>query len=267
VKLTNEMQIARPAQEVFDTLLDVEKVAVCMPGSRLLGRVDDDTYQGEVTVKVGPLGASYTGTVRFLEVDRDARTATLKASGREMRGQGNADAHVVARVESDGDGAKVVIDTDLMIRGKVAQFGRGVIGDVSGRLMTQFAGNVEQLLNRQEGQADGTPAPPAAGASAPATGSDAPTPAKRPEAPPPAARHRDEEPAGAALDGLSLIAVPLLKRSVPLAVASGVGLAVGMLLRGHRGGLGRPGRGNGVTVPPGTVLLYVRPPRPTRRTG
>lgn len=257
MKLTNEMQIARPAQEVFDTLLDVEKVAVCMPGSRLLGRVDDDTYEGEVSVKVGPLGASYTGTVRFLEVDREARTATLKASGREMRGQGNADAHVVARVEQDGDGAKVVIETDLMIRGKVAQFGRGVIGDVSGRLMAQFAGNVEQLLNRQDGEPDGAAAP---AAPATATRSGAPTPAQQLPTATPAARVGALEPAdgGAALDGLSLIAVPLLKRSAPLAIASGIGLVAGMLLRDRRGGPRRLRHAGGLVLPPGTVLLYVR---------
>lgn len=251
MKLTNEMQIARPAQEVFDTLLDVEKVAVCMPGSRLLGRVDEDTYEGEVSVKVGPLGASYTGTVRFLEVDRAARTATLKASGREMRGQGNADAQVLARVEQDGDGAKVVIETDLMIRGKVAQFGRGVIGDVSGRLMAQFAGNVEQLLNRQDGQPDGAAAPAAAGT---------PTPAQQVPTATPAARSGDVQQAdgGATLDGLSLIAVPLLKRSAPLAVAGGIGLVAGMLLRGRRGGPGRVRPTGRLVLPPGTVLLYVR---------
>src|SRR6185437_6671599 len=98
MKLTNEVVINRPPQEVFDTLLDVERVAGCMPGSRLLGRVDEDTYQGEVKVKIGPLGAAYVGTVRFLSIDREARTATLKASGKEQRGQGNADAHVTARV-------------------------------------------------------------------------------------------------------------------------------------------------------------------------
>ncbi len=147
MKLTNEVHIAQDPAKVFSTLLDVERVAGCMPGSRLTGRVDDSTYAGEVKVKVGPLGVSYTGTVKFLSVDEASRTAVLKASGREQHGQGNADAHVTARVVPDGSGSKVSIETDLMIRGKVAQFGRGVIGEVSQRLIDQFAKNVENSLS------------------------------------------------------------------------------------------------------------------------
>jgi carbon monoxide dehydrogenase subunit G len=199
MKLTNEVHIERDPAEVFDTLLDVERIATCMPGSRLIGRVGDDTYQGEVKVKIGPLGVAYTGTVRFLEIDREARTAILKASGKEQHGQGNADAHVTARVLPDGTGSKVAIETDLMIRGKVAQFGRGVIGEVSQRLIGQFAGNVEQLLN---GQRTATPAATASGQAA--------------------------EPA---LDGVGLVLAPLLKRIAPIAGGVAIGLLAGLGLR------------------------------------
>jgi carbon monoxide dehydrogenase subunit G len=199
MKLTNEVHIERDPGEVFDTLLDVERVATCMPGSRLIGRVGDDTYEGEVKVKIGPLGVAYTGTVRFLEIDRAARTAVLKASGREQHGQGNADAHVTARVLPDGNGSKVAIETDLMIRGKVAQFGRGVIGEVSQRLIGQFAGNIEQLLT-----SNGSAAPAATTAAA---------------APPPAA--------AAELDGLGLVLMPLLKRVAPVAAGIALGLLAG----------------------------------------
>jgi carbon monoxide dehydrogenase subunit G len=204
VKLTNEVHIERDPAEVFAALLDVERVATCMPGSRLLGKVDDNTYEGEVKVKIGPLGVAYTGTVRFLEVDREARTAVLKASGREQHGQGNADAHVTARVVPDGTGSKVTIETDLMIRGKVAQFGRGVIGEVSQKLIGQFAGNMEQLLT--------------------GNGTTAATPS-------PTLTRPDPEPVRESeLDGLALVVKPLLKRIAPVAA----GIAVGLLLGGFR---------------------------------
>jgi carbon monoxide dehydrogenase subunit G len=199
MKLTNEVHIERDPGEVFDTLLDVERVATCMPGSRLIGKLGDDTYEGEVKVKIGPLGVAYTGTVRFLEVDKAARTAVLKASGREQHGQGNADAHVTARVLPDGSGSKVAIETDLMIRGKVAQFGRGVIGEISQRLIGQFAGNVEQLLTGN-GSAAAAAAPSAAAAPA------APAPQ---------------------LDGLALVIKPILKRVAPLAAGVALGLLAG----------------------------------------
>ncbi|GAB3912866.1 SRPBCC family protein [Kibdelosporangium lantanae] len=212
MKLTNEVHIERDPAEVFATLLDVERVATCMPGSRLLGKVDDSTYEGEVKVKIGPLGVAYTGTVRFLEVDQEARTAVLRASGREQHGQGNADAHVTARVVPDGTGAKVAIETDLMIRGKVAQFGRGVIGEVSQKLIGQFAGNMEQLLTSKSaptGSSNGTATTPSPGLTRPD-----PEPVRESE-----------------LDGLALVAKPLLKRFAPVAAGLAAGLLLGGVLR------------------------------------
>jgi carbon monoxide dehydrogenase subunit G len=208
MKLTNEVHIAQDPATVFETLLDVERVAGCMPGSKLTGRVDDSTYSGEVKVKVGPLGVSYTGTVKFLSVDSAARVAVLKASGREQHGQGNADAHVTARVLPDGEGSKVAIETDLMIRGKVAQFGRGVIGEVSQRLIDQFAQNVEKSFTT-----NGSPAPAAASTSTSASVEAAEAPA---------------------LDGLSLVLGPLLKRAAPVAAGVALGLLAGMGFRRKR---------------------------------
>ncbi|MCE7005224.1 SRPBCC family protein [Kibdelosporangium philippinense] len=196
MKLTNEVHIAEDPAKVFETLLDVERVAGCMPGSRLTGRVDDSTYSGEVKVKVGPLGVAYTGTVKFLSVDQAARTAVLKASGREQHGQGNADAHVTARVLPDGNGSKVEIETDLMIRGKVAQFGRGVIGEVSQRLIDQFAKNVENSFT---------------------TNGSSPAPAVTAEP--------------QALDGAALVLTPLLKRAAPVAAGVALGLLAGLFLK------------------------------------
>jgi carbon monoxide dehydrogenase subunit G len=210
MKLTNEVRIARSPAEVFDALLDVERVAGCLPGSTLTGRTEENTYAGEVRVKIGPLRAAYSGTVRYLEVDRDAGAVVLKASGKETSGQGNADAHVAVTVRPDGEGTVVSLDTDLMVRGRVAQFGSGVIGEVSERLIDQFAGNVDQLLS---GQGDAAAQRPAGGE----VGSRA-----QGQAPPKA------EPA---LDGLALVARPLLKRLAPIAAGVAVGVLIGLALR------------------------------------
>jgi hypothetical protein len=160
VELTSAVHIGRPAPEVFDALLDVGKVAACLPGGRLIGEVADGTYAGQIQLRIGPIDAIYAGTVHLDAADRDAGTATLRASARERAGQGSADAHVAVRVESAGTGARVLISADLRIRGQVAQYAPGAIGEVSQRLMEQFAGNVERLLASQPGASAGGPAQP-----------------------------------------------------------------------------------------------------------
>jgi hypothetical protein len=149
VQLTSAIRISRPAPEVLDALLDAGTVAACLPGSRLIGEVADNTYAGELRLRIGPMHAVYAGTVRLDRADRDAGTATLHASGWEQGGQGRADASVTLRVENRGGSTRVLINADLMIRGKVAEYAPGAIGDVSQRLVEQFAGNVEQLLATQ----------------------------------------------------------------------------------------------------------------------
>jgi len=156
MRLSNSFEIARDVEEVFDAFLDIERVATCMPGARLTKMVDDSTFEGEVKVKVGPLGVAYAGSATLQEIDREAKTMQLRARGRERSGAGNADALVKASLHAVDGGTRVDIDTDLSIRGKVAQFGRGAIGEVSGRLMQQFAGNVEEMLSG----ASGTPESP-----------------------------------------------------------------------------------------------------------
>jgi uncharacterized protein len=151
VQLTSAIRIGRPAPEVIDALLDPGKVAACLPGSRLIGEVADGTYAGELRVRIGPVHAVYTGTVHLDAADRTAGTATLSASGRERSGQGSADANVTLRVVPHGATTRVLISADLMIRGAVAQYAPGAIGDVGQRLVEQFAGNVEQLLSTQAG--------------------------------------------------------------------------------------------------------------------
>jgi uncharacterized protein len=149
VQLTSAIRISRPAPEVLDALLDAGTVAACLPGSRLIGEVADNTYAGELRLRIGPVQAVYAGTVRLDNADRDAGTATLHASGWEQGGQGRADASVTLRVENRGGSTRVLINADLMIRGKVAEYAPGAIGDVSQRLVEQFAGNVEQFLATQ----------------------------------------------------------------------------------------------------------------------
>jgi carbon monoxide dehydrogenase subunit G len=156
VQLTSAIRISRPAPEVLDALLDAGTVAACLPGSRLIGEVADNTYAGELRLRIGPMHTVYAGTVRLDNADRDAGTATLHASGWEQGGQGRADASVTLRVESRGGSTRVLISADLMIRGKVAEYAPGAIGDVGQRLVEQFAGNVEQLLATQAGAQAGT---------------------------------------------------------------------------------------------------------------
>lgn len=146
MKLSNSFSIDRPPAEVFAAFLDIERVASCMPGSRITGRPETDTYEGEVKVKVGPLGVAYAGEFKILEVDHDQLRLTMRAKGRELRGAGNADAHIIAQLSEQQGHTLVAIDTELGIRGKVAQLGRGAIGEVTDGIMVTFARNVEQML-------------------------------------------------------------------------------------------------------------------------
>ena len=143
--LTNEFRVPLGVDEAWAVLTNIERIAPCMPGATLEG-VDGDEYRGTVKVKVGPMTAQYKGTVRFLERDDDGRRAVLRAEGREARGQGNAAATITATITSDGEGSAVSVVTDLTISGKVAQFGRGVLADVSTRLMGQFVDCLEKDL-------------------------------------------------------------------------------------------------------------------------
>jgi carbon monoxide dehydrogenase subunit G len=143
--LTNEFRVPLAVDEAWAVLTNIERIAPCMPGATLEG-VEGDDYQGTVKVKVGPMTAQYRGTVRFLERDDAGHKAVLRAEGRETKGQGNAAATITATITPDGDGSAVNVVTDLTISGKVAQFGRGVLGDVSTRLMGQFVECLEKDL-------------------------------------------------------------------------------------------------------------------------
>ena len=139
MELNNEFRVAVPAAKVWEVFTDVERVAPCLPGATLLS-VDGDDFTGAVKVKVGPITVSYKGVAAFQEKDAVAQRVVLKAEGKETRGNGTAAALVTAQIKDEGThGTHVAITTDLAISGKAAQFGRGVLADVSGNLIAQFA--------------------------------------------------------------------------------------------------------------------------------
>jgi uncharacterized protein len=170
MELTHEFTVAAPVERAWAVLTDIEQIAPCMPGAELT-EVDGDTYRGLVKIKVGPITAQYQGTALLTEKDEAAHRVVLKATGRDTRGQGNAAALVTAVMTEQGEGMTLVsITTDLTVSGRVAQFGRGVMADVSAKLLQQFVDNLEaDVLGRPAG--DGTPADaPAVAGAAPAGG-------------------------------------------------------------------------------------------------
>jgi carbon monoxide dehydrogenase subunit G len=166
VDLTNEFRVGVPVERAWEVLTDVERIAPCMPGAQLQ-EIEGDEYRGIVKVKVGPITAQYKGAARFVEQDEAGHRAVLRAEGRETRGQGNANATITAQLEPDGDGTKISVITDLTITGRVAQFGRGVLADVSTKLLGQFADCLENklLAGDESGAAAGSDGGEAGGAS------------------------------------------------------------------------------------------------------
>jgi len=146
MELSNEFEVAVPVEQAWAVLTDIERIAPCLPGAQLQ-EVEGDAFKGIVKVKVGPITAQYKGTATFVEKDDTAHRAVLSATGRDTRGQGNASASIVAQLEPRGDDAThVSVLTDLAVTGKVAQFGRGVMADVSAKLLDQFVQNLETTV-------------------------------------------------------------------------------------------------------------------------
>jgi carbon monoxide dehydrogenase subunit G len=142
MELKNEFHVSVPIAVAWAVLTDLERVAPCMPGAELQ-EVEGDEYRGIVKVKVGPISAQYKGSARFVEKDDDQHRAVLLAEGRDTRGQGNASATVTALATSDDNGTTVSLVTELTVTGKVAQFGRSVMGDVSAKMLGEFADRLE----------------------------------------------------------------------------------------------------------------------------
>jgi carbon monoxide dehydrogenase subunit G len=156
MELTNEFRVDVPVDKAFEVLTDVERIAPCMPGAQLQ-EIEGEEYRGIVKVKVGPITAQYKGAARFVERDEEAHRAVLRAEGRDTRGQGNANATITASLVPDGDGTMVTVSTDLTVTGRVAQFGRGVMADVSSKLLGQFVDCLEhQVLSGESSDGDAT---------------------------------------------------------------------------------------------------------------
>ena len=156
MRIDNSFTVGLPAEDAWKLLLDVERIAPCIPGAELQ-EVADDEYRGVVKVKLGAITTQYKGAVRISEVDEPGRRIVLRAEGRETRGQGNASVTVTATLRPVGKGrTEVAIETDLTISGKIAQFGRGVMADVSSKLLAQFANCLEStILSGSESAAAG----------------------------------------------------------------------------------------------------------------
>ena len=173
MKLENSFTVPVPVEQAWQVLQDVERIAPCMPGATL-DTVDGDAFTGRVKVKVGPIMLTYSGKATFADKDEAAHAMRIEASGKETRGSGTAKATVQASMQADGDSTKVLLVTDLAVTGKPAQFGRGVMADVSGKLIDQFAACLAEEVRSGSGGETPAPAETATSASAPPAASEAP---------------------------------------------------------------------------------------------
>jgi carbon monoxide dehydrogenase subunit G len=223
MEIADSFRVSTPIADTWKVLLDIEGIAPCLPGAQLQ-EIEGDEYRGIVKVKVGPITAQYKGTATLAEVDETGRRIVIDASGRDTRGQGNAKASIVVTMLEEGDGTRVEVVTDLAITGKVAQFGRGVLVDVSSKLMRQFVENLERDVLATH---DSPPASPAAeapavpAAAAPSMqGVAAPTELRRIES-------KEAEP----IDLLEMAGGSPAARLVPLGIALLVVFVLWRLLR------------------------------------
>lgn len=207
--LHHEFTVNVPIDEAWRVLTDLERIAPCLPGAQLT-EVEGETYRGQVKIKVGPILAQFKGQASFVSRDDVAHTATLKGEGRDTTGKGNASAMITAELTAvDSNSTRCVVNTDLSISGKVAQFGRGALADVSDKLLAQFVDNLNQLI-----------------ASSPAV---APTPVSAPQATTNEVRIIESAEV-APLDLLGTAGAPILKRAIPVVVALIAIVVIGVLV-------------------------------------
>jgi uncharacterized protein len=205
MKLEQSFEVAAPLQRVWEALIDVERVAPCLPGAAVTGRNDDGSYNGSFKVKIGPTSAAYSGKLSMQDVDEQGHTATMDAQGTDKRGQGGAKATIVSKLSPAGDQAtRVEVVTDYRITGRLARFGRGgMIEDISNRLLGEFANCLQTSL---AGVPEPEPAPePAVGPEPAAEPAPEPAAAPQPSAPVSQAPMPESEP----VQGLSLVASAL----------------------------------------------------------
>jgi uncharacterized protein (TIGR03382 family) len=224
MKIANQFTVSAPIGQAWDVLCDLEQVIPLMPGAQLTGHEGDD-YLGKVKVKVGPVTSEFSGKVRFVEQDRDQHRAVIDAKGKEARGTGNAAATVTAQLHEDGGRTSVSVDTDLKIVGKLAQFGSGMLQQVSEKLLGQFVESLEAKL-----AAEKTAAP--AGPATPAKPQNPASPAQAEPAPGP--RHAAPAPEPEPIDLLELAGGDQLKKYGSVALAALAVVVLIWLLRRRR---------------------------------
>jgi carbon monoxide dehydrogenase subunit G len=247
VQLENSFTVPATPEVAWGVLLDVERVAPCMPGATLTSH-EGDNFAGTVKVKVGPISMTYKGTAAFVDRDDAARTVKIDAKGKETRGAGTANATITCTLTPEGEGTRVDVLTDLAITGKPAQFGRGVIGEVAAKVITQFSESLAEEIRSGGGEAaapaaapvvvpdqpDADSAPDAApeavpdAVAAPAAEAAQPTPPAAPAQP--AQPRRSAE----AIDLLDVAGAPVAKRLIPVGVAALVALLIVLLVRRRR---------------------------------
>ena len=216
MELEHSFTVPVPVDQAWDVLLDVEKVAPCMPGATL-DSVDGDEIKGRIKVKVGPISITYAGTARFTERNRDAGVVTLEGAGKETRGSGTAAATIRSELHGQDGQTEVTVHTSLNVTGRPAQFGRGVMADISAKLIGIFANNLAEMLATGDGSAVEPAVPePAVQATAQANGATTATSVPASTAPAPA-------PAEDSLNLLKVAGLPVLKR---IAAPAGALLAV-----------------------------------------
>ena len=162
MKINNEFTVGAPIQQAWDTMLNLERIAPCLPGAAIQEEKDEGGYDGTMKVKIGPITANYKGTVKFEEVDEDNHRAVLQATGRDARGQGTASATIISTLQEESEGTKVSVETDMKLTGRAAQFGRGIAQDVATKMLDQFASCLEEEITGgpEEGAAAAATAEP-----------------------------------------------------------------------------------------------------------
>jgi carbon monoxide dehydrogenase subunit G len=217
MEFENTFSVTAPIDEVFDALMDVERIAPCMPGAQVLERTSDDAYKVGIKVKVGPVTMNYRGNVEIVDRDPTAHTATMTVKAQETRGQGTASAQVGMRLAQEDGATQGTMSSEVRLSGKAASMGRGIIQDVSARLVDQFAQNLATMLSEGEAADDGADATESGTEQAP---------------PPPRA-----EPAESSVDALAVAGGVVRDRlRSPRAVLAllGIGVLIGIALGRRR---------------------------------
>jgi carbon monoxide dehydrogenase subunit G len=223
--IENSFTVDAPIEKAWVLLTNIAEIAPCLPGAKLTDETDG-VYSGGVKIKVGPVTSEYKGSAEFVERDDQAYRAVINGKGRDTRGAGNAQALITAQMTAVGDKTQVDILTDLKVSGKVAQFGRGVMQDVSTKLMGQFAECLESKIGEAQAIED------IAAASAEAAPAGAPEAAVEQAAPTPAAlvAHDTNDDDDEVLDLLDVAGAAVFKRFIPVLVVAAIVIIVLILL-------------------------------------